>query len=413
MSYDAEGRLTQITDGYNHRKFKYRPASGASPADGSRHLLEEVADKLDAQRSRYIYDPQSAKVIETYHFDGTGQINRYQYQYNFSSLLFAERNRYAAPEWANDLSIRIGHSPGAWRQSGRRTAFGHPGAERSDPGLARVVAEVRLCSRRCATPAVIRSGPLTSAGLSASTNTIRRLTSSFAGRSPPMAFPACPHVRRMWVTVRKRVGSGRRTTIPACVYRPKSACIVGARSRRQKQLSGRSTMHVGRCSRAVRLIRRSRWPFSINAADQTRLPLVCGSIVFAYCEPSDPDFSTSSCPRPGWLRWSDGPKPSNSDATNYLYFAADHPACASSPLSCAYRRGDLMRVTNAAGHETDHLNIRSGRTGVASFGPFARRPYGHDLQFCRPPPITDRSCQPGRIAQRGRFGRPHRLSALW
>jgi hypothetical protein len=87
MSYDAEGRLTQITDGYNHRKFKYRPASGASPADGSRHLLEEVADKLDAQRSRYIYDPQSAKVIETYHFDGTGQINRYQYQYNFSSLL--------------------------------------------------------------------------------------------------------------------------------------------------------------------------------------------------------------------------------------------------------------------------------------------------------------------------------------
>jgi RHS repeat-associated protein len=54
----------------------------------------------------------------------------------------------------------------------------------------------------------------------------------------------------------------------------------------------------------------------------------------------------------GRLLTIDGPRTDVSDITTYTYFDAEDPACASSPTTCSFRKGDLKSVTNARGHTT-------------------------------------------------------------
>jgi RHS repeat-associated protein len=48
----------------------------------------------------------------------------------------------------------------------------------------------------------------------------------------------------------------------------------------------------------------------------------------------------------------DGPRTDAADVTTYTYFDAEDPACASSPTTCTFRKGDLKSVTNALGQTT-------------------------------------------------------------
>jgi RHS repeat-associated protein len=57
----------------------------------------------------------------------------------------------------------------------------------------------------------------------------------------------------------------------------------------------------------------------------------------------------------GLVKSVDGPRTDVSDVTTYTYRANDDPACAMTPAACAYRKGDLWKVTNAAGHVTENL----------------------------------------------------------
>ena len=57
----------------------------------------------------------------------------------------------------------------------------------------------------------------------------------------------------------------------------------------------------------------------------------------------------------GRLLTIDGPRTDVSDITTYTYFDAEDPACASSPTTCSFRKGDLKSVTNALGHTTHFL----------------------------------------------------------
>ncbi|KAB8166921.1 RHS repeat protein, partial [Lysobacter maris] len=77
------------------------------------------------------------------------------------------------------------------------------------------------------------------------------------------------------------------------------------------------------------------------------------STFFAYCE--QPDVDTGICPRVGLLTSVDGPRSDVSDLTTYQYYAADHGDCATSPATCAWRKGDLWKVTDALGHVTETL----------------------------------------------------------
>ncbi|WP_397572977.1 RHS repeat-associated core domain-containing protein [Silanimonas sp.] len=57
----------------------------------------------------------------------------------------------------------------------------------------------------------------------------------------------------------------------------------------------------------------------------------------------------------GRLLTIDGPRTDVSDITTYTYFDAEDTACASSPTTCSFRKGDLKSVTNALGHTTHFL----------------------------------------------------------
>lgn len=72
-----------------------------------------------------------------------------------------------------------------------------------------------------------------------------------------------------------------------------------------------------------------------------------------YCEKTDIDVGT--CPLTGLVIAVDGPRTDVSDITTFAYYPADAANCASEPMSCPYRRGDLWKVTNSLGHVTETL----------------------------------------------------------
>ncbi|MCF7222494.1 RHS repeat-associated core domain-containing protein [Marilutibacter chinensis] len=74
---------------------------------------------------------------------------------------------------------------------------------------------------------------------------------------------------------------------------------------------------------------------------------------FSYCEA--PGVAAGTCARIGNLLSVDGPRTDVSDLTSYQYYPADHADCAISPTTCAWRKGDLWKVTDALGHVTETL----------------------------------------------------------
>ena len=73
----------------------------------------------------------------------------------------------------------------------------------------------------------------------------------------------------------------------------------------------------------------------------------------AYCE-SD-DIAANVCPEEGLVKSVDGPRSDVADVTRYEYRMADYPSCSVTPNACPYRKGDLWRATNAAGHIVEIL----------------------------------------------------------
>ena len=71
--------------------------------------------------------------------------------------------------------------------------------------------------------------------------------------------------------------------------------------------------------------------------------LVERKTTYTYCE------DASVCGRVGVRLSIDGPRTDVSDITTYAYRLADDAACASAPTTCAYRKGDLWKVTRATG----------------------------------------------------------------
>ncbi|MEB2316139.1 MAG: hypothetical protein OZ919_08660 [Xanthomonadaceae bacterium] len=57
--------------------------------------------------------------------------------------------------------------------------------------------------------------------------------------------------------------------------------------------------------------------------------------------------------RNGLLRTIDGPRTDVADIATYEYRLANAPGCDTSPATCAWRKGDLWKTTNALGHATE------------------------------------------------------------
>jgi YD repeat-containing protein len=95
----------------------------------------------------------------------------------------------------------------------------------------------------------------------------------------------------------------------------------------------------------------------------TAMAYVCGSAANAptgarqsrvtYCEQAGVDAGT--CPQLGLVLSVNGPRTDVADVTSFPYYASDEANCATAPSSCAYRQGDLWKVTNALGQVSEFL----------------------------------------------------------
>ncbi|WP_295930601.1 hypothetical protein, partial [uncultured Xanthomonas sp.] len=77
------------------------------------------------------------------------------------------------------------------------------------------------------------------------------------------------------------------------------------------------------------------------------------AVAISYCEQSDVD--AGRCPFLGLLTSMDGPRTDVNDISSYSYYLSDDSACASSPINCTHRKGDLWKVTNALSQVTEYL----------------------------------------------------------
>jgi RHS repeat-associated protein len=84
-------------------------------------------------------------------------------------------------------------------------------------------------------------------------------------------------------------------------------------------------------------------------------------VTTVYCEQVDVD--AGACPLVGLVKSVDGPLAGAVDTVAYAYRMADDPGCATAPTTCAYRKGDPWKVTNALNHVSETLRRDgSGRT---------------------------------------------------
>jgi RHS repeat-associated protein len=96
----------------------------------------------------------------------------------------------------------------------------------------------------------------------------------------------------------------------------------------------------------------------IDPSNTTAMSYVCGSATNAptgvrqstmtYCEQAG--VTAGTCPIVGLMLSSDGARTDVSDITSYSYYQSDASTCATAPTTCAYRKGDLWKVTNALSH---------------------------------------------------------------
>ncbi|MBB1060046.1 RHS repeat protein [Marilutibacter spongiae] len=80
---------------------------------------------------------------------------------------------------------------------------------------------------------------------------------------------------------------------------------------------------------------------------------VSREVEFRYC--NEDEVGEGLCPISGLLVESEGPSASPAARSQYFYYANDEASCAVSPSDCAWRKGDLWKVTNALGQVTETL----------------------------------------------------------
>lgn len=80
-------------------------------------------------------------------------------------------------------------------------------------------------------------------------------------------------------------------------------------------------------------------------------------VTTTYCEQSD--VTAGTCPLVGLVKSVNGARTDVADTTTYTYRMADAAECATSPSTCAYRKGDLWKTTNALNQVTEVLSVNA------------------------------------------------------
>lgn len=106
------------------------------------------------------------------------------------------------------------------------------------------------------------------------------------------------------------------------------------------------------------LIFRSTWTYNARGQElaATQIDPATGearTTTSTYCEAVD--VAAGRCPLLGLLTQVDGPRSDVTDTTSYVYYPSSDAGCAAGSGSCLYRKGDLWKVANAAGHISEVL----------------------------------------------------------
>jgi RHS repeat-associated protein len=98
---------------------------------------------------------------------------------------------------------------------------------------------------------------------------------------------------------------------------------------------------------------------SYTCGASTNAPTGVRQSRYTYCESAG--VTAGTCPIIGLMLSVDGARTDVSDITTYTYRQSDDPTCATSG-ACAYRHGDLWKVTDALGHVTETMSYdKNGR----------------------------------------------------
>ncbi len=153
-------------------------------------------------------------------------------------------------------------------------------------------------------------------------------------------------------------------------YRVSITSAVGTAEERRQEfvhdpVSGRVTEKRAKDRYGV-LVARNQWTYNSRGQVTSNVahdPATGDSraITTTYCESAD--IAAARCPIVGLVMAVDGPRSGTADAITYTYRMTDDVACASSPAACAYRKGDVWKVTNVLEQVVEILrNDGMGRT---------------------------------------------------
>lgn len=87
--------------------------------------------------------------------------------------------------------------------------------------------------------------------------------------------------------------------------------------------------------------------------DPTVVPNLVRTTTYAWCEQAD--VTAGTCPFVGLLLSVDGPRTDVDDHVQYAYRMVDEATCATTPVTCPYRKGDLWKVTQAPGQAVEQV----------------------------------------------------------
>jgi RHS repeat-associated protein len=100
---------------------------------------------------------------------------------------------------------------------------------------------------------------------------------------------------------------------------------------------------------------REQWTYNTRGQVLTHVRIdannasVTRTTTYTYCE------NAATCGLVGLIMSIDGERTDVVDTTNFTYYTADDPTCASAPTTCPHRKGDLWKATNAKGQVTTYL----------------------------------------------------------
>ncbi len=112
----------------------------------------------------------------------------------------------------------------------------------------------------------------------------------------------------------------------------------------------------------------TRWAYNARGQVLTETDIDPGTgatrtTTTSYCESAD--ITAGTCPMLGLLKSVDGPRTDAMDVTRFAYRMSDATGCATTPATCAYRKGDLWKTTNARNQVTEVLGY-DGAGRIAS-----------------------------------------------